>query len=108
MKLIEILTENYANELETAVNDLIITAKGTGIESIPTNKIISQLNNMGFTVSKNTILDLLNKVKGIDSATLDTVDLVKDMEMSTGHDDEKNKDTVDRLAKKTAKKDLKK
>lgn len=66
--------------------------------------MVRELNGMGYTVDAESIVDLLANSKYISKVTIDTIDLVH----PTKNKDKADKDTVRKLAVKTAKTKVKK
>ncbi len=59
MRAFEFLTEDYNNDLETDLNNLLVSAKGSGATSVQLPKIINQLRNSGYAVGIEGIMNLL-------------------------------------------------
>lgn len=75
MKIKELLIENYTAELETTLNDILAAAKGQGLDNISTDVLVQQMQSMGYEVSVNSIMALLQDNPFVVSATPDSVDL---------------------------------
>lgn len=67
--------ENYTQELEMCLNDLLASAKGRGLDQISTDFLVKQMSDMGYEVNQNSILTLLQNNPFVVSATPDIVDL---------------------------------
>jgi hypothetical protein len=75
MRAREILQENYAESLETDLNNLLVGAKGNGSEALNTNDLVAQLTQMGYSVNVHSILTLLSRNPNVTSATPTVVNL---------------------------------
>lgn len=75
MRAREILQEDYAESLESDLNNLLIGAKGSGSEALNTNDLVNQLVQMGYSVNNQSILTLLSTNPNVTSATPTVVNL---------------------------------
>lgn len=69
MRAREILDENYNQNLESDLSNLLVGAKGSGAEEINTEDLVFQLNGMGYSVNSNSIMSLLARNPMVLNAT---------------------------------------
>ena len=69
MRAREILDEDYNQNLESDVTNLLISVKGAGGTVIPTQKLIDKLNSSGYSVSVESLMGLLQDIPLISSIT---------------------------------------
>jgi len=69
MRAREILEENYNQNLETDLGNLLIGAKGAGAEEINTQDLVVQLRGMGYAIDENSIMALLSRNPAVLNAT---------------------------------------
>ena len=60
MRAREILQEDYNQSLQSDLNNLLVAAKGNGLQQIKTQDIVDQLYGMGYSVDVNSIMSLLS------------------------------------------------
>jgi hypothetical protein len=106
MKISLLLQEkaNYDAQLMGDINAYLISLKANDIPSITTEMMVRELNGMGYTVDEESLVDLLANSRYISKITVDTIELVHRHNKSN----EDDKDSVHKLAVKTAKKKVKK
>ena len=106
MKVSALLQEkaNYDAQLMGDINAYLISLKANDIPSIQMDMMVRQLNGMGYTVDAESMVNLLGNSKYVSKVTTDTIDLVH----QTNNTDNADKDSVRKLAVKTAKKKVKK
>jgi len=69
------LFEDYAQNLESDLNNLLVGAKGNGSEALNTNDLVDQLNQMGYAVNNQSILTLLTGNPNVTNATPTVINL---------------------------------
>lgn len=69
MRAREILDEDYNKSLENDLNNLLVAAKALNSQEIETRRIVTQLNNMGYSVNQNSIMLLLSRNPLVMNAT---------------------------------------
>jgi hypothetical protein len=69
------LFENYNQSLESDLNNLLIGAKGNGVQQIKTQGIVDQLYSMGYSVDNNSIMSLLSNNPTVMNATPEMISL---------------------------------
>jgi len=106
MKISLLLQEkaNYDAQLMGDINAYLISLKANDIPSVTTEMLVRELSGMGYTVDEESLVDLLANSKYISKVTVDTIELDHRLNKSN----EKEKDSVHKLAVKTAKKKVKK
>jgi hypothetical protein len=107
MKIATLLLEkaNYDAQLIGDINAYLISLKANDIPSIDTEMLVRELAGMGYTVDEESLVDLLANSKYVSNVTVDTIDL--DNRYSKNSNKEDSKDTVHKLAVKSAKKGVK-
>ena len=105
MKISLLLKEkaNYDAQLKGDINAYLISLKANDIPSITTEMLVRELSGMGYTVDAESLVDLLANSKYISKVTVDTIELQHRLNKS----DKAEKDSVHKLAVKTAKKKIK-
>jgi hypothetical protein len=103
MRIREILQEDYTERLESDLNNLLISAKGSGSEALNTNDLVAQLQQMGYSVNANSILTLLSTNPNVTSATPKVINLQSpedDQAQASSGSGQDNADHVSSLAQK--------
>lgn len=79
MKLHELtntrLTESEAANLENQIVNLLSVLSAEGITTVDTVQLVADLRDMGFTVDINTIVDLLDGIGIVSSASSEYIEL---------------------------------
>ena len=75
MKFAEILIEGYGQRIESDLKDLLAAAKSRGLDSVPTELLVSQLASMGHNINSNSIMTMLNGNPFIQSASPESINL---------------------------------
>jgi hypothetical protein len=73
MRAREIIQEDYNQSLDSDLTNLLVGAKGNGVEQVRTEDIVSQLYNMGYSVDVNSILPLLANNPLVTNATPESI-----------------------------------
>jgi hypothetical protein len=107
MKIATLLNEkaNFDAQLMGDINAYLISLKANDIPSIDTEMLVRELAGMGYTVDEESLVDLLSNSKYVSKVTTDTIELVHRYNKKS---DEADKDSVHKLAVKTAKNKVKK
>jgi hypothetical protein len=107
MKIATLLLEkaNYDAQLIGDINAYLISLKANDIPSIDTEMLVRELAGMGYTIDEESLVDLLANSKYVSNVTVDTIDLENRYNKTTNKAD--SKDTVHKLAVKSAKKGVK-
>jgi hypothetical protein len=108
MKLPSLLNEdkNYQAQLRNDLNAYLVRLKANDIGTIGTDMMVDELNDMGYSVTPESLVDMLANSKYISKVTLDTIDL-KGAPSAQGQDADKDKEKVSKLAIKTAQRRIK-
>jgi hypothetical protein len=69
MRAREILQEDYNQSLQSDLNNLLVGAKGNGVQQLKTQDIVDQLYGLGYSVNTNSIMSLLSNNPTIMNAT---------------------------------------
>ena len=106
MKIATLLFEkaNYDAQLMGDINAYLISLKANEIPSVTMDMMVRELNGMGYTVDAESMVDLLSNSKYVTKVTVDTIEL----DSKYGKSDKADKDSVRKLAVKTAKNKVKK
>jgi|TARA_R110001592_G_scaffold352319_1_gene650072 hypothetical protein len=106
MKIATLLLEkaNYDAQLMGDINAYLISLKANDIPSVTMDMMVRELNGMGYTVDAESMVDLLSNSKYVTKVTVDTIEL----DSKYGKSDKADKDSVRKLAVKTAKNKVKK
>ncbi len=105
MRARELLQENYNQNLESDLNDLLIGTKANGATDIGMQDLILQLQNMGYSVTSNSLMALLMHNPNVLNATpesikLKTTDDAAALDQSAEDDAEHVTDMAVKAAKK--------
>lgn len=99
MKISTLLNED-ANSHAQLVNDInayLVRLKANSIFTIGTDILVRELNDMGHTVTPESLVDIMRKSKYISKVTVDSIVLVG---APTSTEDNNDRETVKRLANK--------
>lgn len=77
MRARELLDENYNQNLESDLNNLLVRAKAEGAQEMNTEDLVLQLNGMGYSVSSNSIMQLLARNPVVLNATPSMIKFTK-------------------------------
>ena len=108
MRIAEILQEShYTDELQNDITNLLIAVAEDGIFKVETQNLLNDLQNMGYSIDEESILDVLDTIGIVRDANPETIDIsLSDSDAFVGADKEEiAADTVDRLSKKELKRD---
>lgn len=75
MRAKEFLFEDYNQQLESDLNNLLIGAKGNGAPNINTSALANQLQKMGYSVDVNNLMPLLQNNPAVANATPESITL---------------------------------
>ena len=110
MRAYEILCEdNYVDEIDSALTDLLSSAKAQGVDKISTLKLVQALADMGYNVNIDSIMDVLSGNPFVQSATKDVVDLKGQDDAGVSGDQaaaDQNKEAVSQMAQSAVSKEL--
>lgn len=107
MKIREILRESSTPQIAQDLQDLLISIKGRGVDSIDTATVVNQLSRMGHSVTTGTILQVIAEMPMAVSADESTITLGDDPEDVGGEESaDDSADKVSKMARKAADKEL--
>lgn len=75
MRAREIIEEDYTQSLDTDLGSLLVGAKGSGSNSIPTQQVVVQLQRMGYAISVDSLTVMLQDNPMVMSITPDIITL---------------------------------
>lgn len=102
------ITENYVDKLQADVMNLLMSMLASGETEIPTDSLVKELNHMGYSVTPNSLADVVKNMKLVKSINQDKIILQQDHNLTQYSKDATmdNEKTVSKLAKKTIDRDL--
>lgn len=77
MRAREILEEDYSQNLETDLTNLLVSEKATGAREVRTQDIVDQLYAMGYYVDVNGLISLLSRNPVVLNATPEMINLTQ-------------------------------
>lgn len=105
MRAREILDEDYDQNLESDLSNLLIGAKGAGSQEVNTQDLVAQLTNMGYSVDINSLMLLLSRNPAVSNATPTVVSMTTTPDAEAGNDQSQDSDAiVSGMAQKAAQK----
>lgn len=102
MRAKEFLYEDYNQRLQSDLTNLLIGAKGNGASNVDTEALANELQNMGYSVDANSIMQLLQNNPAVMNATPNDVTLTGG-EGSDGGNTQDNAAKVGDMAQKATK-----
>jgi hypothetical protein len=107
MKLSSLLSEdaNYNAQMRNDINAYLVRLKANDIGTVGTDMMVDELTDMGYSVTPESLVDMLANSKYVSKVTVDTIDLAGAPSGKTDSDEDGEK--VKKLAIKTAKKRIK-
>jgi len=108
MRLRDLIESEYNDDLRSEVITLLTAISAEGIKNVGTNNLLRDLELQGFAVDKQSLLELLQTIEIVSTATEDEILIAtSDADQMVGQDaDEIEQDRVDNLATDQATKDL--
>lgn len=109
MRAHELFRENdYIEDLRSEVITLLAAVSAEGIDKVDTQNLLLDLEQQGFAVDEQSLLELLDGLEIVATANSDTIEIsTSDVDMMVGQDSEEvEKDRVDDLAAKKATDDI--
>lgn len=98
MRAFELLTESdYSERLLADLDNIIITAKGSGNSEIQTPELVAMLNTMGYQVTPGALLSLLSNVPTVAGVSQDVITFA-DTSPTLDNGGESSEDVVSDLA----------
>jgi hypothetical protein len=77
MRARELIQEDYNENLESDLSNLLIAAKASGAANIDTQAVVDQLYGMGYAVNANSIMLLLSRNPVVLNATPQSITLTQ-------------------------------
>lgn len=84
MRAKEFLYEDYNQQLQSDLNNLLVGAKGNGAPTIDTSDLVQQLQRMGYSVDTNNLMPLLQNNPAVANATPENITLASPEGESAG------------------------
>lgn len=102
MRLYEILSESVKNKMEADVKGLLLSLKASHGDQIPTNVLIKQMNALGYSMTKDSVVPFLTQLPMVQSADTSVVNIGNEDEITQGEEnmDDSDQLTMDNLANK--------
>lgn len=108
MRIRELLREDYQSQLNSDVTNILVGAKGQGIDNIPTTALVQQLQKMGYSVDVDSLISLLQDNPAVQNASPEGIRLNgTDGSTDTAGSPEDTEMHVDSLAQKATQKSIK-
>lgn len=85
MRSRELLDEDYHQNLESDLNNLLIGVKGNGATRIPTQKLVDKMQQSGYSVSADSLMLLLQDNPVVTNVSQEFIELAAP-ESSAGGD----------------------
>lgn len=109
MRFWEIIAEgDYTEDLRAEIITLLTAVSAEGIEEISTQNLLNDLEQQGYSVDEQSLLELLDGMPVVRTASADTIEIsTSDVDMMVGADaDQVDADRVDALATQKATDDI--
>lgn len=103
MRAKEFLYEDYTQQLDSELNNLLIGAKGNGATSVATQDLADQLQNMGYSVDVNSLMSLLQNNPVVTNATPEAITLTSDENSANAGQTQDSASRVSDMASKATK-----
>ncbi len=103
MRARELLQEDYNQNLQSDLNNILIGAKGAGTSEVQTQDIVDQLYAMGYAVDVNSIIPLLSNNPAIQNATPEMIVMTSPEGASNAGNTQDNAAQVSDMAQKATK-----
>jgi len=108
MRAFELFDSDYNEDLRSEIITLLTAIDAEGIDEIQTQNLLRDLEEQGYAVDEETLIDILSTIEIVSTATGDTINIAtSDADAMVGNDaEEVEQDRVDDLATDQATKDL--
>ena len=108
MRIVELLVENYTQDMESDLDNLIVAAKARGINQLKTSELVTQMVQLGYDINPNSLMTIISNNPAIQTATPMDIQLVPpdDAGVSGADDAEQTQDKVAQMARKEAERSL--
>lgn len=77
MRAREILDEDYNQNLDSDLSNLLIGIKGNGVTTLPMNALVNKLQKSGYSVSSDSLMVLLQNNPIVANVTPDEIHLLE-------------------------------
>jgi hypothetical protein len=94
MRAREFLQEDYNQNLQSDLSNILIGAKGSGVSQVETKDLVNQLYSMGYAVDIISIISLLSNNPVVQNATPEMVVLTS----PEGASADNTEDSADRVS----------
>lgn len=85
MRAKEVLYEDYSQRLDSDLNNLLMNAKGNGAQELPTEAFVNELLNMGYAVTVESLMALLQDNPSVANVTPQSISFASS-EVAMGDD----------------------
>lgn len=75
MRAREFINEDYTQDLESTLNNLLTGVKGNGVSRVPTTKLVNKMQQSGFSVSIDSLMLLLQDNPMVSNVSQEFVEL---------------------------------
>lgn len=108
MRARELFDSDYNEDLRSEVITLLAAVSAEGIDQVDTQNLLNDLNQQGYAVDTESLLELLNTLEIVATASADTIEIAtSDADAMVGQDAEQiSRDRVDDLATDKATDDI--
>lgn len=108
MRARELFESDYNEDLRSEIITLLITVSAEGIDQVDTQNLLNDLEQQGYAVDIESLLELLNTLEIVATASADTIEIAtSDAAAMVGQDAEEiGQDHVDNMATKQATDDI--
>ena len=93
------MSENYKSQLVNDINVYLVRLKANDIPSIGTDIMVRELNDLGHSVTSESLINMLRNSKYVSSVTSDSIELGNAPSSKSKYDDS-SREAVKRLANK--------
>jgi len=108
MRIREILWEDYNAQLSSDLDNLLVSAKATGVRQIETPVLVSLLQSMGYSIDTDSLLSFAQDNPIVQNATPETIDIFEPgySDFDTQDNGEDSEQQVDKMAQTAAAKGI--
>lgn len=108
MRAAELFENDYTEDLRSEIITLLVAVNAQGITSVKTKNLLIDLEDQGYAVDQDSLLEILDELEIVSTANADTIEIAtSDSDMMVGADaDRIEQDRVDNLASKKATDDI--
>lgn len=98
MRAREILDEDYNQNLESDLTNILVSVKGNNINRIPTAKLVDKMQQSGYSVTADSLIQLLQDNPVVSNASQDYIVLNPSETSVSGEDTEDSAEQVSDMA----------